>query len=51
VTDDGIGGAAEAGNGITGMRERATALGGTMEVGPGPHRGFRVLAHLPVQQT
>jgi signal transduction histidine kinase len=49
VTDDGIGGPAGAGNGITGMRERATALGGTMEAGPGPHRGFRVLAHLPVQ--
>jgi signal transduction histidine kinase len=51
VTDDGIGGAAEPGNGITGMCERATALGGTMEAGPGPGRGFRVLAHLPVRPT
>jgi signal transduction histidine kinase len=51
VLDDGVGGEAPAGNGITGMRERATALGGTMEAGPGPHRGFRVLAHLPVQHA
>jgi signal transduction histidine kinase len=51
VTDDGIGGAAEAGNGITGMRERATALGGTMEAGSGPNGGFRVLAQLPVKQA
>jgi signal transduction histidine kinase len=51
VTDDGIGGGADAGNGLTGMRERATALGGTMEAGPGPRRGFRVLAHLPVPPT
>lgn len=48
VSDDGVGGPAVAGNGITGMRERATALGGTLEAGPGPGAGFRVEAHLPM---
>lgn len=49
VTDDGVGGTAAAGNGITGMRERAAALGGEVEVGPAPGGGFRVLARLPVE--
>jgi signal transduction histidine kinase len=47
ITDDGIGGAAEPGNGITGMRRRAAALGGTVEAAPCPGGGFRVVAHLP----
>jgi signal transduction histidine kinase len=34
------------GVGIAGMRERATALGGTLEAGPCP-RGFKVSAELP----
>jgi signal transduction histidine kinase len=50
ITDDGVGGAAEAGNGIAGMRERAAALGGTVEAGPRPSGGFRVAAHLPSRQ-
>jgi signal transduction histidine kinase len=37
------------GHGIIGMRERAAALGGTLEAGPRPGGGFRVAAHLPVQ--
>ncbi|GAA1258582.1 sensor histidine kinase [Kitasatospora nipponensis] len=37
----------EAGNGLTGMRERAVALGGTLAAGPLPQGGFRVLAWLP----
>jgi signal transduction histidine kinase len=48
VTDDGVGGPAGTGNGITGMRQRAAALGGTVEAGPDPRGGFRVAAHLPV---
>lgn len=37
-----------AGRGITGMAERAHALGGTLEAGPRPGRGFRVRARLPI---
>jgi signal transduction histidine kinase len=37
------------GLGITGMRERATALGGRLQAGPRPGGGFRVLADLPLQ--
>ena len=36
------------GQGILGMRERARALGGSLEAGPRPQGGFRVLATLPV---
>jgi signal transduction histidine kinase len=49
VTDDGAGGAAADtnGHGIAGMRERAAAVGGTLEAGPRAGGGFRVVAHLP----
>ena len=47
VVDDGVGGAAGPGNGIAGMRERAAALGGTVEAGARPGGGFGVVAHLP----
>jgi signal transduction histidine kinase len=35
------------GHGIVGMRERARLLGGTLDAGPRPGGGFRVVAHLP----
>ncbi len=37
-----------AGNGLTGMRERAIALGGSVDAGPRAGRGFAVRAHLPL---
>lgn len=36
------------GNGLLGMRERASALGGELAAGPQPAGGFRVLARLPI---
>ncbi|MFE9661236.1 histidine kinase [Streptomyces sp. NPDC005955] len=51
VDDDGPATAAEAGgsgNGLAGMRERAAALGGTIEAGARPDGGFRVGADLPL---
>jgi signal transduction histidine kinase len=35
------------GHGVVGMRERARLLGGTLEAGPRPGGGFRVVAHPP----
>jgi len=37
-----------AGHGLRGMRERAAAAGGTIEIGPLPGRGFRVAARFPL---
>lgn len=36
------------GNGLIGMRERASALGGTMTTTRSPSGGFRVTAHFPI---
>jgi signal transduction histidine kinase len=54
VADDGQGVEAPAngqragtGHGIAGMRERAAAVGGELEAGPRPVRGFRVRACVP----
>jgi signal transduction histidine kinase len=55
VTDDGTGppgGAGQAGedasHGLTGMAERAAAVGGEFHAGAGPAGGFEVVARLPV---
>jgi signal transduction histidine kinase len=49
VSDDGRGAAPDShdGNGLTGMRERAAALGGSFEAGGAPGGGYRVRALLP----
>lgn len=38
------------GHGIAGMRERAVLLGGSLDAGPRPGGGFRVVARLPIGQ-
>jgi two-component system, NarL family, sensor histidine kinase UhpB len=51
IADDGRGPGtrgAPSGLGLVGMRERVEALGGTLELPPGPQAGFGVLARLPV---
>ncbi|MFF2326886.1 MULTISPECIES: sensor histidine kinase [unclassified Streptomyces] len=53
VADNGRGTAkqgAGTGHGLIGMRERATAFGGTLTAGPAPHGGYRVHATLPLPQ-
>jgi signal transduction histidine kinase len=52
IRDDGRGasarqGDASSGHGITGMRERVAAFGGTLRVGPAPGGGFEVVASFP----
>jgi signal transduction histidine kinase len=49
VTDDGMATSAgePAGHGLAGMRERIEMYGGTVQAGPLPGGGFRVLAKLP----
>jgi signal transduction histidine kinase len=53
VVDDGVGAAGRgtggSGNGLVGMRERALALSGSLESGPGERGGWRVRARLPTE--
>ncbi|MCU1558768.1 MAG: sensor histidine kinase [Microbacteriaceae bacterium] len=53
ITDDGVGAVQQSskkesgGRGLLGMHERAELLGGTLQAGPLPYRGFRVTARIP----
>lgn len=47
ITDDGVGLAAAAGSGLSGLRERVAAAGGTVQIGPTQPRGWRLLVCLP----
>jgi signal transduction histidine kinase len=53
VTDDGAGAPAGAneGHGLTGMAERAAAVGGTVTAGPREEGGFEVSARLPLAEV
>jgi signal transduction histidine kinase len=48
MIDGGAGASARGGHGITGMCERATALGGQLRAEPDPDGGFLVVASLPI---
>ena len=47
VRDDGVGGANPYGSGLTGLRERAEALGGTLKLTSPPGRGTSIEVRLP----
>ncbi|MGH8877807.1 MAG: sensor histidine kinase, partial [Stackebrandtia sp.] len=52
VTDDGDStDVAQAGNGLTGLAERMAAVSGTLEHGPAPGGGFRIVARGPIPAT
>lgn len=52
IADDGVGSSgAPAGSGLAGMRERAAALGGTMQAADRPGRGYAVSIALPFAGT
>ena len=46
IVDDGVGGTAQAGNGLTGLRERVSAAGGVIDAGPLRPRGWRLQVSL-----
>lgn len=54
VCNDGVvpsGALSAPGRGLVGMRERVALFHGRLEVGPSPEGGFRVHAHLPLEEV
>ncbi len=51
VRDDGIGGVDPDGHGLTGLRDRATALGGRLDIESPPSGGTIVAATLPLPEA
>jgi two-component system, NarL family, sensor histidine kinase DesK len=52
ITDNGVGGTAPAGNGLSGLRERVTAAGGSIDAGPARPAGWRLrVSLLPAGST
>lgn len=52
LRDDGVGAAAvRPGNGLTGMRERIEALGGSMQLQTGRSEGFTIIVKLPSRES
>jgi len=47
IVDDGIGGTAPPGNGLSGLRERAASAGAVVDAGPLQPRGWRLRVWLP----
>jgi two-component system sensor histidine kinase DesK len=47
IVDDGRGGIAGSGNGLTGLRERVEAAGGTVQTGGQPYGGWRLRVEVP----
>ncbi len=47
IDDDGRGGVAGAGNGLTGLRERVEAAGGTVRLETTPFKGWRLRVEVP----
>jgi two-component system, NarL family, sensor histidine kinase DesK len=50
INDDGRGGRLSPGHGLTGMRERLTALGGALHIDSAPGRGTRLRLSVPLPE-
>jgi signal transduction histidine kinase len=51
VRDDGVGGANPDGSGLLGLRDRISAMGGTLQVHSPPGDGTRIAARLPLRHA
>ena len=51
ISDDGAGGTRQAGSGISGLRDRVLALGGTLVIESPRGHGTHVIATLPIDTS